>query len=78
MTAGPRLSAEALAARLDARDPAVGLPALAALRRLLDDLEATQVARARADGWSWAAIAAALGVTRQSVHKKHARTLPRR
>jgi hypothetical protein len=78
VTAGRPPSAEALAARLDARDPAVGLPALAALRRLLDDLEAAHVARARSAGWSWADIADALGVSRQSVHKKHARTLPRR
>jgi predicted DNA-binding protein YlxM (UPF0122 family) len=28
-----------------------------------------------ADGWSWALIAEALGVTRQAVHKKHARRL---
>jgi DNA-binding NarL/FixJ family response regulator len=33
------------------------------------------VERAVADGWSWAQIAEALGVTRQAVHKKHARRL---
>ena len=31
--------------------------------------------RALADGWTWAQIAEALGVTRQAVHKKHARRL---
>jgi hypothetical protein len=61
-----------LAAAVDSRDPATGLAAVAALRRLLDELEALQVSSARAQGWTWQAIAAALGVRRQSVHKKHA------
>jgi len=61
-----------LAAAVDSRDPATGLAAVAALRRLLDELEALQVTNARAQGWTWQAIAAALGVRRQSVHKKHA------
>lgn len=61
-----------LAAAVDSRDPATGLAAVAALRRLLDELEAVQVSSARAQGWTWQAIAAALGVRRQSVHKKHA------
>ncbi len=54
------------------RDPVVGLQAVAALRRLADQLEDLQVARARALGWSWTAIAAVLGVSKQAVHKKHA------
>ncbi len=62
-----------LAAAVDSRDPATGLAAVAALRRLLDELEALQVGNARAQGWTWQAIASALGVRRQSVHKKHAR-----
>ena len=61
-----------LAVAGDSRDPATGLAAVAALRRLLDELEALQVSNARAQGWTWQAIAAALGVRRQSVHKKHA------
>jgi len=61
-----------LAAAVDSRDPATGLAAVAALRRLLDELEALQVSNARAQVWTWQAIAAALGVRRQSVHKKHA------
>jgi hypothetical protein len=61
-----------LAAAVDSRDPATGLAAVAALRRLLEELEAVQVSSARAQGWTWQAIAAALGVRRQSVHKKHA------
>jgi hypothetical protein len=62
---------------IDGRDPATGLAAVAALRRLADELEAAHVANARAAGWSWEAIAGALGVTRQSAHKKHARRLGR-
>ncbi len=54
------------------QDPAVGLRAIAALRRLTDQLEDLQVASARDKGWSWSAIAAALGVSKQAVHKKHA------
>lgn len=60
-------------------DPQVGLAAVVALRQLLDQLEALQVASARAHGWTWERIAGALGVTRQSVHKKYAgRRLPGR
>ena len=54
------------------RDPAVGLRAVAALRRLGEQLEALQVQAAREQGWSWADIAALLGVSKQAVHKKHA------
>jgi predicted transcriptional regulator len=53
------------------RDPRVGLRAVAALRTLLERLEAVQVRNARANGWSWQDIATELGVTRQAVHKKH-------
>ena len=53
-------------------DPAVGLRAVAALRRLVEQLEDLQVANARSLGWSWAEIATALGVSKQAVHKKHA------
>jgi hypothetical protein len=54
-------------------DPQVGLRAVAALRRLAERLEALQVDSARRQGWSWDEIGAALGVSRQAVHKKHAR-----
>lgn len=64
-----------LAVAVDSQDPATGLAATAALRRLLEELEALHVANARAGGWSWEEIAAALGVTRQSAHKKHARRI---
>lgn len=53
------------------RDPARGLAAVAALRQLVEELEELHVDNARAQGWSWQAIAEALGVTRQTVHKKH-------
>jgi DNA-directed RNA polymerase specialized sigma24 family protein len=61
-----------LASAADSKDPAVGLRAVAALRRLLERLEAVQVRNARVQGWSWQDIADALGVSRQAVHKKHA------
>ena len=64
-----------LASAIDGADPGRGLAAVAAVRRLTEELEAVHVANARAAGWSWEAIASALGVTRQSVHKKHARRL---
>jgi len=61
-----------LAAAASAADPATGLRAVAALRRLVDQLEALQVRNAREHGWAWQAIADSLGVTRQAVHQKHA------
>lgn len=56
-------------------DPADGLAAVVALRRLADRLEDGEVERALADGWTWEQVAEALGVSRQAVHKKHARRL---
>ncbi|MEO3872960.1 helix-turn-helix domain-containing protein [Nonomuraea sp. B12E4] len=58
-------------------DPGVGLAAVAALRTLLEELEAAHVSNARAQGWSWEQIADALGVRRQSAHRKHARRTER-
>jgi len=57
------------------KDPAEGLAAVVALRRLADRLEDAQVERAMRKGWSWPQVAEALGVTRQAVHKKHAKRL---
>ncbi|MFI6816574.1 helix-turn-helix domain-containing protein [Nonomuraea sp. NPDC050328] len=54
-------------------DPGTGLAACAALRSLLEELEAVHVSNARDRGWSWEQIAAALGVRRQTAHRKHAR-----
>ncbi len=66
----PRLANKAVAA-----DPEMGLRAVAALRRLTERIEALQVENARRQGWSWQRIGAALGVTKQAVHDKHARRL---
>ena len=49
------------------------LAAVIALRAYADRLEDAAVERALRDGWSWSEIAEALGVTRQAVHKKHAK-----
>jgi hypothetical protein len=40
-------------AAASSRDPEVGLRAVAALRGLVEALEALQVDNARAKGWSW-------------------------
>ena len=71
MEMAPELAAAAGAA--DSADPRTGLQAVAALRRLLEQLGALQVNNARAHGWSWQEIAVVLGISRQAVHKKHAR-----
>jgi hypothetical protein len=60
-----------LDAAVDSRDPALGLGAVAALRQLVEELEELHVDNARSLGWSWQSIAEVLGVSRQSVHKKH-------
>ncbi len=54
-------------------DPEVGLRAVTALRVLVERLEMLQVDNARALGWSWQEIASRLGVTKQTVHRKHGR-----
>ncbi|HEX2284534.1 MAG TPA: helix-turn-helix domain-containing protein [Mycobacterium sp.] len=58
---------------LTSTDPAIGLAAVGSLQRLQERLEAIHVANAREQGWSWQAIAAALGVSRQAVHQKYNR-----
>ena len=67
-----------LASAAGSRDPSVGLRAVASLRLLVEELQELQVANARAAGWSWQQIAAALGVSRQAVHKRYARRSLRR
>ena len=52
-------------------DPDVALRAVARLRRLVEQLETDQVTAARRAGWSWQDIAERLGVTKQTVHRKH-------
>jgi predicted DNA-binding protein (UPF0251 family) len=61
-----------LAAATGSKDPDVGLAAVAALRALVEVLEALQVDNARAKGWTWQDIASRLGVSKQAVHKKYA------
>lgn len=53
-------------------EPSAALAAVVALRRLADRLERAAVARAIQEGWTWAQVAEALGVTRQAAHKRHA------
>jgi hypothetical protein len=60
-----------LAAAAGDKDPRTGLRAVAALRKLVDQLERAQVRAARSQGWSWADVASELGVTRQAAFKKH-------
>jgi DNA-directed RNA polymerase specialized sigma24 family protein len=67
-----------LTANAASNDPDVGLRAVAALRVLTEQLETLQVDNARALGWSWQEIAARLGVTKQTVHRKHGRRTGRR
>ena len=66
------MQAAGLAEEATSADPRVGLRAVAALRRLLERLEALHVRSARRQGWSWQDIADELGVSKQAVHKKHA------
>lgn len=56
------------AANSDAR---AALAATAEARRELERLEAVLVRRARTQGSAWSEIAAALGVSKQAVHKKY-------
>ncbi|MEV6556274.1 hypothetical protein AB0M22_11215 [Nocardia sp. NPDC051756] len=59
----------------DSGEPADRLAAVVALRRLADQLEDSAVEEAMRAGWGWPQVAEALGVTRQAVHKKHAKRL---
>jgi DNA-directed RNA polymerase specialized sigma24 family protein len=52
--------------------PAEALAAVVSLRRLAEQLERAAVTRAVEEGWTWAQVAEALGVTRQAAHKRHA------
>jgi hypothetical protein len=68
-TAGSEVAA--LATASNSHDPETGLRAVAALRGLVEVLEALQVNNARANGWSWQDIATRLGISKQAVHQKH-------
>ena len=54
------------------------MEAAVALRRMLEALEAAQVENAIVAGWTWAQIAEVLGVSKQAVHKKHAKRIKAR
>jgi hypothetical protein len=70
------MNVDEIAAAVASGDPALGLRAAVALRRLAERVEASQVAAARTQGWSWQQIGDALGITRQSVHVKYGKEVP--
>jgi DNA-binding NarL/FixJ family response regulator len=70
-TAGQTGQAVDVAEAAGSTDPEVGLRAVAALRVLTERLEILQVDNARRLGWSWQDIALRLGVSKQTVHRKH-------
>jgi DNA-binding NarL/FixJ family response regulator len=71
-------SAPDIAEAATSSDPDTGLRAVAALRALTERLEVLQVDSARSLGWSWQDIASRLGVTKQTVHRKHGKRAGRR
>lgn len=60
-----------LTAFMDDEDPRAALRKGLELRRVVERQEAVLVRRARVSGLSWAEIAAALGVSKQAVHRKY-------
>lgn len=61
----------ALATATGDDDPRVSLRAAAELRREVERMQAQLVRKARNEGLSWTQIAAALGVSKQAVHRKY-------
>lgn len=53
-------------------DPEAAFAAVVSLRRLAGRLEIAAVVEAIAQGWTWAQVGEALGITAQAVHKKFA------
>jgi hypothetical protein len=60
---------------IGAADPRERLRAISALRSELDDLESQAVRGAIKGGASWSQVAEALGVSKQSAHRRYARRL---
>jgi ATP-dependent Clp protease ATP-binding subunit ClpA len=56
-------------------EPQKGLEAVATLRQELEALERHHVAAACSEGWSWSKVAAALGISKQAAHKRHAKAV---
>ncbi|MGY1813707.1 RNA polymerase subunit sigma-70 [Blastococcus sp. SYSU D00820] len=53
-------------------DPEAALAAVVALRRLAGRLELDAVTAAVDQGWTWAQVGEALGISAQAAHKKFA------
>lgn len=51
-------------------EPEKALAAVVALRRAADTLERRAVKAAMLQGWTWARIAQALGVSKQAAHRR--------
>ena len=66
----PQRIAQRFSEILEAKTPIAALRAVTALRRDLDAFERQQVARALADGATFASIARELGISRQAVHRR--------
>jgi hypothetical protein len=58
------------------REPGQALGAIRRLRKELELVEEAQVANALAQGWSWARIGRALGISRQAAHHKYSHCVP--
>lgn len=56
-------------------EPEKALAAVVALRMMADRLERETIKMAITQGWTWSQIAEALGVTKQAVHKRHAKSI---
>lgn len=59
----------------DPEQPDIALAAVVALRYRANHLEVEAVVSAIAQGWTWAAVGAALGISAQAAHKKFAATV---